>query len=84
MNWAKIDDGFYDHPKVLVAGEEAANLYLRGLVWCCKRLSDGAIPREALRTLTARRDAGALAVKLVSDLLYVVVDPRVQFGSIAK
>ena len=26
----------------------------------------------------------ALAVKLVSDLLYVVVDPRVQFGSVAK
>ena len=26
----------------------------------------------------------ALVVKLVSDLLYVVVDPRVQFGSAAK
>jgi microcin C transport system permease protein len=25
-----------------------------------------------------------LLVKLVSDLLYVVVDPRVQFGSVAK
>ena len=25
-----------------------------------------------------------LVVKLVSDLLYVVVDPRVQFGSVAK
>ncbi len=25
-----------------------------------------------------------LAVKLVSDLLYVVVDRRVQFGSVAK
>jgi microcin C transport system permease protein len=25
-----------------------------------------------------------LAVKLVSDLLYVVIDPRVQFGSVAK
>ncbi|MBP6833050.1 MAG: hypothetical protein KA978_19840, partial [Deltaproteobacteria bacterium] len=70
MNWAKIDDGFYDHPKVLVAGEEAANLYLRGLVWCCKHLTDGAIPREALRTLTGRRDAAALAVKLVASGLW--------------
>jgi microcin C transport system permease protein len=26
----------------------------------------------------------ALVVKLVSDVLYVVVDPRVQFGSAAK
>jgi putative intracellular protease/amidase len=70
VNWAKIDDGFYDHPKVLVAGEEAANLYLRGLVWCCKHLTDGAIPREALRTLTGRRDAAALAAKLVASGLW--------------
>ena len=70
MNWAKVDDGFLDHPKVLVAGEEAANLYLRGLIWCCKHLTDGAIPREALRTLSSRRDAGALAVKLVSAGLW--------------
>ena len=26
----------------------------------------------------------ALVVKLISDLLYVVVDPRVQFGSVSK
>jgi hypothetical protein len=70
VNWAKVDDGFLDHPKVLVAGEEAANLYLRGLIWCCKHLTDGAIPREALRALSSRRDAGALAVKLVSAGLW--------------
>lgn len=73
MNWAKIDDGLFDHPKVLIAGEEAANLYVRGLVWCCKHLTDGLIPREALRTLTTRRDAAALAVKLVSAGLW---EPR--------
>lgn len=73
MNWSKIDDGFFDHPKVLIAGEDAANLYVRGLVWCCRHLTDGAIPREALRTLTTRRDAAALAVKLVSAGLW---EPR--------
>ena len=26
----------------------------------------------------------ALVVKLVSDLLYMVVDPRVQFGSVGR
>lgn len=70
MSWAKLDDGFFDHPKVLVAGEDAANLYVRGLVWCCKHLTDGAIPREALRTLTGRRDAAALAAKLVASGLW--------------
>lgn len=74
MSWAKLDDGFFDHPKVLVAGEDAANLYVRGLVWCCKHLTDGAIPREALRTLTGRRDAAALAAKLVASGLWEMRD----------
>lgn len=70
MTWAKFCDGFLDHPKVLRAGEDASNLFMRGCIWCNKHLTDGAIPREALRALTARRDAPALAAKLVSVRLW--------------
>lgn len=70
MTWAKFCDGFLDHPKVLRAGEDAANLFMRGCIWCNKHLTDGAIPREALRALTARRDAPALAAKLVAVRLW--------------
>jgi hypothetical protein len=66
VTFARIDDGFFDHPKVLRAGEDAANLYVRALVWCNKHLTDGAIPREALRALTGRRDAPSLADRLVA------------------
>jgi len=65
VTWAKFCDGFLDHPKVLKAGEDAANLFMRGCIWCSKHLTDGAIPREALRALTVRRDAPALAARLV-------------------
>lgn len=70
MTWAKFCDGFLDHPKVLKAGEDAANLFMRGCIWCSKHLTDGAIPREALRALTIRRDAPALAARLVSANLW--------------
>lgn len=70
MTWAKFCDGFLDHPKVLRAGEDAANLFMRGCIWCNKHLTDGAIPREALRALTARRDAPALAARLVAVRLW--------------
>ena len=70
MTWAKFCDGFLDHPKVLRAGEDASNLFMRGCIWCNKHLTDGAIPREALRALTTRRDAPALAAKLVSVRLW--------------
>jgi hypothetical protein len=70
VTWAKFCDGFLDHPKVLRAGEDAANLFMRGCIWCNKHLTDGAIPREALRALTQRRDAPALAAKLVTVRLW--------------
>jgi hypothetical protein len=66
MVWAKFDDGFLDHPKVLRAGEEASNLFIRACIWCSKHLTDGAVPREALRAITQRRDVTSLVEKLVA------------------
>ena len=66
MTWTKLDDGIFDHPKMLRAGEDAANLYVRALVWCNKHLTDGQIPREALRALTLRRSPESMADRLVT------------------
>lgn len=65
MTWTKLDDGIFDHPKMLRAGEDAANLYVRALVYCNKHLTDGRIFPEVLATLTRRRDVVALAQRLV-------------------
>lgn len=65
MAWARLNDGIFDHPKCIDAGEDATNLFVRSIVWCSKQLTDGRIPKAALRVLTQRRDADALAAKLL-------------------
>lgn len=70
VSWARFDDGFLTHPKVLRAGEEAANLFMRSVIYCAQHLTDGAIPREALRVITERRDAAKLAARLVAVGLF--------------
>jgi hypothetical protein len=46
MTWAKLDDGFWMHPKVVMAGNEAAGIFCRCLSYCGKYLTDGRIPAE--------------------------------------
>ena len=65
MTWTKLDDGIFDHPRMLVAGEDAANLHVRALVWCNRHLTDGRLPAEALAVLTRKRTAEESASALV-------------------
>jgi hypothetical protein len=51
MTWVKIDDGFADHPKVIEAGPMASWLFLCGLTYCSRQLTDGFIPAGQLRRL---------------------------------
>ncbi len=70
MTFARIDDGFLDHPKAIEAGEDPASLYLRGLIYCAKHLTDGRIPKGALRILTGKRQADKHAARLVDVRLW--------------
>ncbi|MGB3331156.1 MAG: hypothetical protein WBA46_19500, partial [Thermomicrobiales bacterium] len=49
----KLDDGFFQHPKVVRVGRDAKALYLAGLCYSGAQLTDGFIPAEALRILAA-------------------------------
>lgn len=69
--WIKLHDNFWENPKVLAAGEDAALLYIQGLSYCSRNLTDGAIPTPALRNLTAKREAKTLARVLVREGLWV-------------
>ena len=51
--WVKLDDHFFQHPKILRATPEAKLLYLAGLTWCAANLTDGLIPAAALPVLAA-------------------------------
>jgi hypothetical protein len=68
MAWVKMDDQFFRHPKVMSAGRDARDLYLVGLCYCAQSLTDGFIPRVALRVLGAEAEidqAQASADRLV-------------------
>jgi hypothetical protein len=69
--WIKLHNNFFRNPKVLAAGEDAALLYIQGLVYCSDSLTDGSIPTAALRTLTAKKDARTLARVLVREGLWM-------------
>jgi hypothetical protein len=44
VTWVKIDDGFWMHPKVLIAGNTAAGIFTRLLSYCGCYLTNGLIP----------------------------------------
>lgn len=58
-----VDDQFYDHPKALHAGEDAADLYVRGLAWAHK-MNTPLIPKSMIARLTSRRNYQASARRL--------------------
>lgn len=74
MAWVKIDDQFASHPKILKAGPAAAWLYVCGLTYCNRYLTDGFIPAEAVRLLTDLKNPGKEAAKLVNAGLWEIAD----------
>jgi hypothetical protein len=53
MPWVKIDDHFDEHPKHAQAGPLGWALWLAGLAYCNRNLTDGFIPWTTARTLVA-------------------------------
>lgn len=59
MAWARIDDGFVDHPKILRIWNQcpaAIGLHVRAIAYCAKHLTDGYIPLVAVATLSPNAD----------------------------
>lgn len=65
-----LDYLFPDHPKVVAAGGDAAWLYVCGLCYCGRHLTDGRIPKPAVPRLSDRRSPGRLAARLVAAGLW--------------
>ncbi len=70
MAWVKLHDGFPDHPKVAQAGWKAAWLYVCGLTYCGRFLTDGRIPKEQVSRLTDMPRAHVEAERLVEAGLW--------------
>lgn len=50
--YVKVHDGLPDHPKIVKAGGEAAWLYVCGLAYASRQLTDGVIPKPLALRLT--------------------------------
>lgn len=51
MSWAKFDDAFWSHPKVVRAGNEAVGAFVRVVCYCSQYLTDGAVPAATAREI---------------------------------
>lgn len=65
MAWVKLHDGFTDHPKVVAAGWQAAWLYVCGLTYSARYLTDGRIPKAQVKRLADLPKPQQLADRLV-------------------
>lgn len=70
MTWVKLDDGLPDHPKVVGLSAEAFAVYVSGICYCSRNLTDGLIPRGALVRLTNAKRPTKAADELVAANLW--------------
>lgn len=65
MAWVKVDDGFADHPKTLMLSLAAQGLWLAGLCYASRHMTDGRLPAAFLRRV-GDDGAAAAAEELVA------------------
>jgi len=56
VTWFKLSDQFYDHPKVMQAGNSAVGLWARCCSYSASQELDGRIPKAIAHTYGTRRD----------------------------
>lgn len=77
MAWFKVDDNFYDHPKVDELSLAAVGLWLLTGTYCARQLTDGFIPTRRIEKLGGNNDA--VIAELVSAGLWDEADGGYQF-----
>ncbi|MGP5578646.1 hypothetical protein [Corynebacterium flavescens] len=55
MTWFKVDDGFYDHPKVLELDNASIGLWTLAGSYCARHLTDGVITDRQIRAIGGTR-----------------------------
>jgi hypothetical protein len=57
MGWVRLDDNFADHPKVITLSDTAFRLYIEGLCYSNRQLTDGLIPFGVYAKMSKEDDA---------------------------
>lgn len=73
MSWAKLDDGFHNHPKVLALEKDlpALTLWVLGLSYCAQQRTDGVITVTAAARLVGENHVLPWAAALVRVGLWI-------------
>ncbi len=74
MPWVRLDDQFPDHPKIDQAGPLAGWLYVCGLAYCNRQLTDGFIPKGTMPRLSSVPSPAKHAAALVAAGLWDIVE----------
>lgn len=74
MTWIKIEDNITEHPKFVALSPEGWTLWLHGLVYCSRNMTDGFIPTPILPRLSLLDDADTPMKELVSTGLWHAID----------
>lgn len=61
MTWIRLDDNFPDHPKVLTLSDEAFRLYISGLCYSSRYLTDGVLLEAVTERLLIARTSESLS-----------------------
>lgn len=71
MPWFKVDDSFYDHPKLIEVPNAAVGLWTKAGSWCARHLTDGVIPATKVKALGGTKSQ---TNALVSSGLWLPID----------
>ena len=72
MPWAALDDGWWNHPKLLAVSPSARALHAAAISYCNQQLTDGVIRREMLAALLPGGNAIEAAAELTRGDLFEV------------
>ncbi|HXH05392.1 MAG TPA: hypothetical protein VNI83_02260 [Vicinamibacterales bacterium] len=54
MAWVKLDEAFFDHPKIASLSDAAVIAYLQALCYCNRNLTDGFVPLKRAREFAGK------------------------------
>lgn len=70
MTWVKVDDLITEHEKCVGLSSDAWCLWLHGLTYCSRNLTDGRIPEAMLHRLSAVKNPKKAAQELIDAGLW--------------
>jgi uncharacterized protein YdaU (DUF1376 family) len=68
--YVKVNDGLPEHRKIVAVGGDAAWLYICGIAYCSRNLTDGLIPKGVVPRLSDRKQPAKLVAKLTRARLW--------------